>query len=206
MKKKLFLPLIITILTITGIKTPVFSQNFTLTPYFFYKTHLYFHQEQQYNEGYTGVGLNATFQILSFLSLSLSGEYANLIGVKQKVEPALELFFPSEKAKRSLTSLYFAPQLFFYTNPENVFYGGIGFGGIFLNDIEINTIAIPDTKNNMFLWHAFIGDRFLLFPSVVFQVEVNFASNFKKIFPVFGGQKDFHHYFITLQLGIGALF
>jgi len=206
MKKKLFLTLIITFLTIAGIKTPLFSQHFTFTPYYFYKSHLYFNKEQRYNEGYNGIGCNVTYQPFSFLAFSISGEYASLMGVKQKVDSALELFFPSEKAKRSLTGIYFAPQLFFYTNPENVFYGGIGFGGIFLNTLSVNAIEMPNTGQNMFLWHAFIGNRFLLFPSIIFQVEVNFASNFKKVAPVFGGDKTFSQYFITLQLGVGALF
>ena len=76
----------------------------------------------------------------------------------------------------------------------------------YFKNIFINRVEYPGTDQSQWMWHAFVGDRFLLFPSMIFQIEADFSSNFKKIGPVFGGSPDFNQYFITLRMGIGALF
>jgi hypothetical protein len=137
---------------------------------------------------------------------SIIGETASLHSVNKKVSAEYENDFPEEKVERSYNLLGGKLEFFWMTNPENMFYTGLGISHVWQSALIELGVEYPESKRSEFLYQFFLGDRFLLYPDIIFNLEVAFASSFEKTYPPLNESGKFSNYWIHLRLGVGYLF
>lgn len=187
------------------------EDDFIFTPYYCQKAHLYTDGNNSYSETYSSWGIEAAYFINSFLIGYIKAETGSLISAHTK--DGLELkysgLFPGETASRKLYALGAGTAFYFYTNPENIFYFGLEYNHIMLKPINYLQISYPSSEKNLSALAFSLGDRFLLFPSLILNLEVNFAFPLSRIEPPLQDNSThytFFNYFISLRLGIGILY
>lgn len=186
--------------------TQSYAYEYFVVPYFSYKTHLYFRENNRYSENFQGIGIEGGYVVTDFLQLTIFLERSSLYGIGKEVDSFFQNAFP-EKAERKLYNFGLKSEFFFFTNPENLFYFGPSLHYTILPSLIYNKTIYPESANNFFQFGFFLGNRFLLFPRIVFCLEADFTSSFKKFFPPLDKNKpSFSQYFIHLKLGIGVIF
>ncbi|HCL56650.1 MAG TPA: hypothetical protein DHW82_06535 [Spirochaetia bacterium] len=183
-----------------------YGYRLIVTPGITFINHFYIGGDHNhYAETYKAYSITASFRLNRFLMVSGGALTGSIQGIDKSVESTYDAYFP-EEATRDINAFFFQPQFFFYTNPENMFYAGLGIEYIWLDTLISDKVIYEKSKKTLLVYQASIGDRFLLFPSVVFDMGVDFAFPFKKITGVLNGEGSFTNYFVNLRVGFGILF
>lgn len=181
--------------------------SYFVTPYIFSKSHLYFKNSNRYTENYTGFGIKAGYLLNSFIIISVFAEEGGLSAVHKSVDSDYDSDFPgNSELTRDLYSLGGQIEFYFFSNPENMFYAGIGIEHLMLKEITYQEVLYPKSRNSFSMLQVSLGNRFLLFPSVLMSFELSFSSNFNQIQSPFNSNSQFSNYVITLKMAFGTYF
>ncbi len=199
------------------------SYDMIITPYFNYKNHMFFTGSNRYSESYTGLGIEGSLKLNKFLITSFAIDYGSLINVKTQGAATdydsgtSAITNEDSGGERKIYTIKAKFEFFFYTNPENMFYFGPQFSYAWFGEMTLENNPLGtgkyiylNSKDSAAMMGFFLGDRFLLFPEIVFNLEVAFSTPFFSTrYPTIQSQTKelkFKNYMIDLRFGIGTIF
>lgn len=203
------------------IKEPEESLSFFLIPYFSYKSHIYYKDDQKYSENYSVFGIEGSYVFSDFLMVSAGLEAGSLSSLYAKGSDVyFDFSTPTDEksitAEKSFVALNAKLEFYFFTNPENMFYMGpmakyLSFSELAQKKSFDGLPAVTIAAESAIYYGFCLGDRFLLYPGVIFNLEVGFFSKgflpAKEKPPVTNaGTGEFSNYFLELRIGVGTYF